>query len=159
MTEISVAELYAHAIAMEREAAQRYDELAKRMADQGNDEVAALFSRLSRIEAEHLQTLLERTRGVELPRLDAAEHAWLDAGAPETAARELVFRLMTPRQALAIALDAERRARAFFEQMMRAARDPGVRALAREMANEEIEHIAMVLELLQRIPAPYVPCE
>ena len=93
-------ELYAHAIAIEREAAETYAELAQHMDDLGNDEVATLFRRLAVFEAEHLQTLEARTAGVALPALKPGEYAWLDAGAPETVARELVYRLLTPRAAL-----------------------------------------------------------
>ena len=41
----STAELYVHAIAMEREAAERYAEFARHMADEGNDAVD-LFRRV-----------------------------------------------------------------------------------------------------------------
>ena len=154
MKPASVAELYAHAIAIEREAAERYAEFAARMQDLGNEAAAEVFRRLAELEAEHLEALLARTAGVALPEFAAHEYAWLDSGAPDTAARELVFRLMTPRQALAIALLAEQRAQAFFERVVRHTDDPALRALAREMAAEEDEHIAMVQELLARTPQP-----
>ncbi len=150
----SPAELYAHAIAMEREAAERYAEFARRMADEGRDELAAVFARLARTEAEHLETLERRTDGVELPALKTHEYKWLDAGIPEVPARELVLRLMTPRQALAIALHAEQRAHAFFEHVYFTASDPALRALAKEMAAEEREHVAMLARLIEATPAP-----
>lgn len=140
---------------MEREATERYAEFARHMADEGNDEVAELFSRLARLEGAHLEALQQRTRGVELPALEP-DYAWLDAGAPETLAHDLVFRLMTPHQALGIALQAERRACAFFEQARRAADDPALRSLAQEMAAEEGEHIAMLEALLARTPESVV---
>lgn len=146
------AELYAHAIAIEREAAERYAELAQRMADLGNDEVAALFRQLAVYEAEHLDTLEARTAGMAMPKLEPGAYAWLDASAPETLARELVFRLLTPRHALAIALDAERRARQFFAAVHAGADDPALRALAQEMALEEQGHIAMVERAIERTP-------
>ena len=123
-------ELYAHAIAIEREAAETYAELAQHMDELGNDEVATLFRRLAVFEAEHLQTLEARTAGVALPALKPGEYAWLDAGAPETVARELVYRLLTPRAALDIALDAERRAQQFFAGVHATADDPALRAHA-----------------------------
>jgi rubrerythrin len=46
------------------------------------------------------------------------------------------------------------RAQAFFEQVMLRAQDPGLRALAREMAAEEQGHIALVEQLLARTPQP-----
>jgi rubrerythrin len=154
MTKIeSAPELYAHAIAIEREAAQRYSEFAERMADLGNEAVAELFDRLAGFEADHLETLLRRTQGVALPEPATNEYRWLEAGGPETAARELVFRLMAPRQALAIALAAEKRAQAFFERIFMTAGDPALRGLAQEMALEEQEHVAMVERVLERTPA------
>jgi len=149
-------ELYAHAIAIEREAAERYSEFARHMADLGNEAVAELFGRLAGFEAEHLDTLLRRTDGVALPEPAAAGYRWLDAGAPETAARELVFRLMTPRHALEIALAAEKRAQAFFEHVLMTAEDPALRGLAKEMAAEEQEHVRIVEQLLARTPAASV---
>ena len=150
----SPGELYAHAIALEREAAERYGEFARRMDDLGNAAAAEVFATLARLEQEHLQTLLERTQGVEIPDFAGEQYAWLDAGAPETAARELVFRLLTARQALEIALRAETRARTFFEKVMLTAGDPALRALAREMAAEEGEHVALVERLLERTREP-----
>lgn len=147
-------ELYAHAIALEREAAERYAEFARRMDDLGNAAAAEVFTTLARLEEEHLQTLLERTQGVAIPEYLNEQYAWLDAGAPETAARELVFRLLTAHQALEIALRAERRAQTFFEKVMLTADDPALRALAREMAAEEGEHIGVVERLLENTRQP-----
>ena len=153
MTIGSTTELYAHALAIEREAAERYAELAERMADLGNREVAALFAVLSAFEAEHLAELQRRTEDVDLP-VPPSRYPWLGEAAPETAARELVFRLITPRDALVIALQAEKRAHAFFEHAGRIAADPGVRALAREMAAEEAEHIELISLMLKLTPEP-----
>ena len=150
----SPTELYAHAIALEREAAERYAEFARRMDDLGNEAAAEVFTVLGRLEEEHLQTLLERTRGVAIPDYLNEQYAWLDAGGPETTARELVFRLLTAHQALEIALRAERRAQTFFEKVMLTADDPALRALAREMAAEEGEHIGLVERLLENTREP-----
>jgi rubrerythrin len=150
----SPAELYAHAIAIEREAAGRYSELAERMDDEGREELARAFAELARMEAEHLETLERRTAGLALPAVAPGAYQWLGNAAPETAARDIVFRLMTPRQALAIALAAERRAQAFFEAVAWSAGDPALRALAREMAAEERGHVALVARLLDATPAP-----
>ncbi len=150
----SPLELYARAIAIEREAAERYDEFAIQMSDLGNEAVAALFARLSALETEHLHTLERRTEGTAVPDLRLDQYRWLDAGAPETAARELIYRLLTPRMALAIALDAEKRAQAFFGHVCRTAKDPALRGLAQEMAMEEAEHVAMVERMLDQTPDP-----
>ena len=114
----SAAELYVHAIAIEREAAERYAEFAERMSRQGSEELARLFRRLAGFEAEHLAALRQRTAGVDLPEL-TSDYSWLDDGAPETMPLDLIFGRMMPRHALAIALQAEKRARAFFEHVVR----------------------------------------
>jgi len=150
----TVPELYAHAIALEREAAERYAEFAERMADLGNMAIAEVFDTLAHVEAQHLRKLQRQVKGVALPQLDRDAYRWLDAGAPETVARELVFRLMTPRNAVAIALGAERRALAFFEHVLMSAAEPALRRLACEMAAEEAEHVAFIERLLEHMPDP-----
>jgi len=150
----SPAELYAHAIAIEREAAERYGEFAERMQDEGREALAEVFGMLAMVESGHLETLLARTDGIALPQIDDGRYKWLDAGAPETAAREMLYRLLTPRHALAIALHAEQRAQAFFEHVFWTSSDPALRALAKEMAEEEREHVSMVEKLLGETPEP-----
>lgn len=146
------AELYVDAIAIEREAAERYAELAARMDKDGNFAVGALFRMLASLEAKHLEELKRRTAGMELPPL-SADYSWRDSEAPETVGRDLVRRGMTERRALEIALQAEKRARAFFEQVARVAGDPGVRALAQEMAAEEAEHELLIRRMLMHVPS------
>lgn len=150
----SAAELYAHAIAIEREAAERYAEFAERMEDEGREDLAHVFGTLAQVEAEHLEALLARTKGIELPQIPDARYKWLDSGAPETPAREMFYRLMKPRHALAIALHAEQRALAFFEHVFWTASDPALRSLAREMAAEESEHVSLVSKMLGETPQP-----
>jgi rubrerythrin len=62
------------------------------------------------------------------------------------------MQLLTPHGALAIALQAERRALAFFEGVFATCHDPALRALAREMAAEEQEHVALIERMLERTP-------
>jgi rubrerythrin len=149
-------ELYAHAIAVEREAAERYTEFSQRMSDMGNEAVAGVFGSLARMETEHLAALERRTEGLALPRVDTRDYGWLEVGAPENAAHELVLRLMSPHSALSIALGAEKRAQAFFEFVLMTADDPALRGLAREMAADENEHIALIEQLLVRTPSAVI---
>jgi rubrerythrin len=150
----SIAELFAHALAIEREAAARYGEFARFMEDHDNLPVAALFERLARLEAEHAEVIAARARGLALPMLESYEHSWVDAGAPETVAHEFIFRLMTPHDALRVALEAERRARDWFEQIFMTSSDPDVKALAATMLQEEAQHMAWVERALAADPDP-----
>lgn len=144
------AELYAQAIAIEREAARRYGELGHAMAQQGEHAVAVLFFLLASFEARHLAELTSKTAGLPLPAL-SADFSWRDGEPPETVSFEACMGRMTPKRALQIALDAEKRAKAFFEHAARIANDPATRALAREMAEEEAEHIGLVEHALRRL--------
>lgn len=148
----SVAELYAHAIAVESEASARYAELGQYMEDLGNELVGDLFLRLARFGKTHETELRRRAAGMQLPQLAPGQYAWLDVAAPQTAAHELVLHLITPHGALEIALAAERRAQAFFEAVGAQAVDPAVVDLAAEMAAEEREHVARVEMLIARTP-------
>jgi rubrerythrin len=150
----STEELLAHAIAIEREAAERYAELGERMHDLGNDLVAELFLRLADTEEKHRRDLEARARELELPKIAPGEYAWFGSQAPETTAHDLVLASLTPHSALQIALEAEERALAFFEAARRHATDPGVAALAAELAAEEGVHIAWVKSVLRRTPDP-----
>jgi rubrerythrin len=152
----TVEQLYAHAIAIEREAAARYAELGERMSDLGNDVVGELFLRLAQLEKEHQRLLERRADGLALPALAPGEYDWIGAEAPENAAHDLVLRLLTPHSALEIALGAEERAAEFFESARRKIADPAAAELAAEMAAEEGVHIAWVKSALRRTPSPVV---
>jgi rubrerythrin len=152
----STEELLAHAIQIEREAALRYAELGERMRDLGNDVVAELFLRLARLEKAHLQELERRATGMKLPKIARGEYAWLEEHGPETVAHDLVLNLLTPHSALKVALEAERRALAFFESVRARAVDPRLAALAGEMAAEEGVHVAWVQSAIRRTPDPVI---
>lgn len=144
------AQLYAHAIAIETEAAERYSDLGDAMAEQGQHSVAVLFFMLSSFEARHLRELTRRTAGRVLPKVKA-DYSWREGEAPETVNFDACVGQITPQRALLMALDAETRAKAFFEHAARVTKDPATRALAREMAEEEAEHMILVQRALQRL--------
>ncbi|MBI2320060.1 MAG: ferritin family protein [Betaproteobacteria bacterium] len=146
---------YAHALAIAREAGTRYREFAAHMFDCGNEGLAELFSRLAEFEVEHAFRLAKKSVGVDIPLLAANEYAWLDSGAPVPEARAFVFRMMTPRLALEIALRAEERGKAFFERVCAESHRAEVRKLARELANGEASHIAWVKDALAHLPRPF----
>jgi rubrerythrin len=143
-----VEALYAHAIAIEREAAERYGELAERMEDLGYEAVAEVFARLAQFEGEHLDRLLRRAAGAG--ELAPGQYRWSDADAPETLPRRLDPHALSSRGALRLALAAEYRAHAFFEGALLRADDPALRALAAEMARDEAEHIELLERLLEQ---------
>ena len=140
---------FAHALAMELEAARRYGEFEAHFRDRGEDVLAGLCGNLSRMERAHARELSKRCRRVPLPRIDATQYAWFSSSAPETAAREAVYRIANPRQLLEVALAAEYRALAFFEWVVLTTPEAKVLDLAREMAAEESRHIAWIRDAIE----------
>ena len=144
----TVEEFYAHALAIEREAAERYAEFAAYFSDRGEEALAGLCSSLASVEREHFDGLAAACAALDLPAIGARRYRWLEADAPESMARDLVYRVATPRMLLEIALAAECRAREFFVEIARTAPSREVRELASVMAAEEAQHVQWVRDAL-----------
>lgn len=145
----TVEEFYVHALAIEREAAERYAEFAAHFEARGEEVLAGLCRNLAAAEREHFEEIARASAHMTLPAIATTHYRWLECGAPETPARDLLYRIATPRQLLEIALAAELRARAFFVSVARTARPLEVRQLASIMAAEEVEHVRWVGEALR----------
>ena len=61
---------------------------------------------------------------------------------------------MTPHHALGLALKAEQTAFRFFNAVAATQKDPDVRNMAEELAEEEREHVRLVMEWRAKIPEP-----
>lgn len=140
----TVEEFYAHALAIEREAAERYGEFAACFEDRGEAVLAGLCRNLASLEREHFEELTAACVDLALPAIAAADYRWLEGASPEAPARELLFRIATPRHLLEVALAAEWRAHEFFYWIARDAPSKAVRELASVMAAEEAEHVKWV---------------
>jgi rubrerythrin len=149
----SIEEFYAHALAIEHEAAERYREFERYYHDRGELLLASLCANLARAEAAHFDVLLETSRELRLPSLAPGAHRWLESGSPEAPARELFYRVAQPRQLLEIALAAELAAQAYFERAGAAESPSEVRLAALEMAEEERRHVGWVREALAHLAA------
>ena len=144
----SIEEFYAHALAIEHEAAARYREFESYFDDRGEPLLASLCGNLARAEAAHFDVLLETSRELRLPALAPGAHRWLESGSPEAPARELFYRVAHPHQLLEIALAAELAAQAYFERASAGESPSEVRAAALEMAEEECRHVSWVRDAL-----------
>jgi rubrerythrin len=149
----TIAECYAHAMAIEREGAARYAEFAELMGERGEEATAALFERLAHFDARHAETLAARASGLTLPRVSAVEHSWVDDAPPESVSHEL-FQLLTPHHAISIALTNAQRTRALFEDVRASNSDPETQRLAAEISADGTEKIRHLREALSRTPAP-----
>ncbi len=147
-------EFLARAWGMEVEAVERYSMLADAMEQHNNTEVAELFRKLARIEQLHADRILEEHPGSSTPQLPAGGLSWDTGEGPETAdPGELHYR-MQPYHALQIALRCEQRAQAFFTRVARTSTSATVRKAAKEMADEEGEHVRLIEDWLARTPVP-----
>jgi len=145
------ADFMAQAYAMELDAVERYALFADQLDTHNNRAVAEMFRKLSAIEALHAKRILEEMGWPSLPALPVA-FAWEGGEGPETAPADAVHYLMQPRQALEIALDCERRAKKHFEAIARGRAPKKVREAAKEMAEEEREHVRLIQEWMARVP-------
>jgi rubrerythrin len=146
--EMSLEELLLHALIMEREAVQRYKQLARMMECVGNTRVAQIFAKMSKIEARHVSKIEEQIGEHALPILTPSEYRWKGPESPENVDSGRVFHLMSPRQAMSLALACEEHAFRFFDDVIDDSIDEDVRELAAEFAVEEKQHVAWVQEWL-----------
>ena len=146
----TLIELYAHALALEREAFKRFVELERLMRDAGVDHIAEEFGRIGREEQEQYEALALGTAERELPEIAPWEYAWhyLGSGADKVSAPK------NAREALTVALSTERRAQSFYVDVAEHANDDAVCAFAAEMAADEQRHVQRLEQLLAREPEP-----
>ncbi len=150
----SIPEFLAHALELEYESAERYRELAGNMSVHNNPEISELFTYLARMSDLHAQEVEERAQGIALPQIPPWDFKWSSGGSPEANAAEQdedLNYLMTPIQALHLALHNEIRGRDFYAQVAAGSPDIEVRQLAAEMVEEENEHAALLEEKLARM--------
>lgn len=150
----TMPELLVHALVIELEAVQSYLDLASQMEECGNDAVAKLFAKMAELEQQHVDKIREQAGDIKLPELAPWEYRWSGMEPPENIDTAGIHYLMTPHQALKLALENEMSAKAFFEDIANSNMDARVRSLAEEFAGDEREHVAWMEEWLAKYPAP-----
>ena len=74
--------------------------------------------------------------------------------APEAIDSSDVHYLMTPHHALQLALRHEKRAADFFAELVETVANEEVRTMAKQLAEEEFEHVRLLEEWLKKVPKP-----
>ena len=123
----------AHALELEIEAADRYDELADSMEAHNNVEVAKLFRDLAGYSKKHAEEVRQiAAEHGPLPKVAPWEFQW-DATkeSPEAAAFESAHYLMKPHHALKMALISENQGNKYYASVAAETKDPEVARLAR----------------------------
>ena len=148
----TVPEFLSHAVALEDESAERYEMLADTMEVHNNDVVAELFRKLMQYSQQHAEEVQALASGMTLPNIAPWEYTWNCPDTPEggDCFSEALNYLMTPYQALNLAIHNEARGRDFYAWVSRESPDPEVRRLAGEMASEEQEHVDLLQTMLEK---------
>ena len=158
----TLGEFLAHALAcgfapevmayLEHEAAERYLELADMMEAHRNDAVSALFRDMVRFSRLHHDSIAERSRGIELPKLRSWQYRWTQP--PEAGGDEAFDYTLDAYTALRYARENEVRALDYYAQVGKNSSDAEVKRLAAEFAAEETEHVEALEDWLARTPRP-----
>jgi rubrerythrin len=148
----TLPEFLAHAIALEKEAAERYLELADMMEAHRNDAVSMLFRDMVRFSTMHHDSIVERAGTMQLPKLKAWEYRW--SSPPEVGGDEAFDYMLEPYNALRYALANEVRAMEYYSSVGLQASDIEVKRMAAEFAGEEAEHVDALEQWLARTPRP-----
>lgn len=150
----SIEVFLAHALTLEKEAADGYQEIGDSMAVHNNPEVAALFFQMAKYGRMHAAEVNELAEGLQLPHIPPWEFVWQNGQSPETPSMDKVHYMMRPAHALALALRAERQAHRFYASVAEVAKLPRLRELASRFAEEEAAHVQLLNEWIARYPSP-----
>ncbi len=138
------------AILIEDEARERYVEFAEQMEVHHTADAAKFFTFMVANETKHGEELAARRKGLfgSAPSRMDRSMIW-DVEAPEY---DKARSFMSPRQALEVALDSERKARGFFAAAVPHIADPDVKALFAELLEEETHHEQLVMGEMAKLP-------
>lgn len=149
----NAADLFAAAYQIEADAVERYELLAGQMETFNNSELAAVFRDLARAETIHRDEIRRLAADEEIESRAKTVAKW-EGDSPEQVDLAAMHYLMTPWQALQLALEGEKRALDFFQRIASSTSDPEIKKLADEFVAEEAEHVDLVYSLLRKYPKP-----
>jgi len=135
---------------IEIEASRRYALFAEQLGTHDADDAGAVFASMVVNENKHGEQLAERRMklfGETPPKVKLDDI--FDVEAPDVGAPS---RNMSPLQAYQVALKAEQKAHAFYDQALRWVTQPDVKALFEELREEEAEHVQMLSDIMAKLP-------
>jgi rubrerythrin len=150
----SLADLFAVAYQIEADAVERYDLLAGQMETHNNQDLAAIFRDLARAETIHRDEIRRLAGDIDVVAQARRIAKWNRGESPEEADLGDAHYLMTPWHALQLALAGEKRALAFFSSVAETTKNPEIKKMAEEFAEEEAEHVNLVYRLLRKHGPP-----
>jgi rubrerythrin len=135
---------------IEVEARNRYVEFAESLGTRGDGDAGAVFRSMAENETKHCNEIAERRLalfGDQKARVTLDD--LFDVEAP---AMGDVRWNMSVLKAYQLALHAEQRAFAFYDEALDHVTEPDVRALFEELRDEESEHVSMIVKIIARLP-------
>ena len=138
------------AVLIEAEAYDRYQLFAAQLGHRFAGDAASVFASMAENEAKHGKELAARRKALfgdapmRVSRDDLFDVEAPDQGAPRSN--------MSTRQAFEVALAAEQKAHAFYDQALAYVTNPEIRDLFAELRDEETEHVRMVQEAIALLP-------
>jgi len=144
---MTLSELCLHALRLEQGLGLRYSEYAKLTRAMGAHDVSDAFAEMERLEEQESRALRAGVDGARLPERTTWQHLWQLTHAPEGIDSPRRVRPQDAREALQLALAAERRAESFYSDTAANARDAMVRSCAAELAEikglrlRQLEHL------------------
>jgi len=145
---LSVGELCAHAVELQRDCEVRYSDYARHLHAIGQHAIAEVFDELSQ-QARDEVSILEAASGKHKPaELSPWEYAWRLTYLPEGMDHRPRLVPMNAREALQLAVTAKRRAQLFYTDVAANANDIVVRQCAAEMAESDQIQVKRLERLL-----------
>jgi rubrerythrin len=148
----NIEDLLSYALALEQEACDRYAELGELMSAHNNREAAEIFNKMAKLEQIHADEIRELIEQKKITDHTKIKYEWTTPEGPETTDPGDLHYLMTPHQALTLALHNEQRAHEFFDNIAKNSADEETCKLAQHLAEEEVEHVGWVKEWMTKFP-------
>lgn len=146
------------AILVEIEAQERYEEFSRQIGSSAPDDAGAFFSQMVINESKHAADLrLKRKQlfGDSLGRMTLEKlYEFQEIEAPEF---DRAHSFMSAKQALLVALASEVKAYEFFEKAEKTVSNLEVKALFKELKEEELHHQLLVKDLISSTPGDESP--
>ena len=124
--------LLAQVYAMKCESEDRLQDLIGSLKQHNNSAAADIFSRTIELIQDSIKNIEHRAQGMQLPEIPPWESQWYCEEQPDYLCIENAHYLMTPLQALDLAIFNEKRLQEFFIQQI----DNGITEKIRLIANE-----------------------
>ena len=135
---------------IEVEAFQRYTKFAESIGRRLSSDTGSVFESMAVNEKKHGDQLAERRRELfgDKPARVKLEDIF-DVEAPDVGA---VRWNMSELKACQVALAAEKKAFAFYDEALPGVKQPDVKALFEELRDEEAEHVVMIESIIAKLP-------